>query len=517
MSIFFERVKKNSNKFPAKVAIVEGERSITYSELVSSAEIMACSLKNIVSSDGLRIAICINEGIELPILVLALNLLGATIIPLNPGLQINQIEHLLYSVDANVIIVNKDKISAFSVLKSIKSIVGLEDLCNGSSMQVDINQNTTVDAINSVSNSEQFLITLSSGSTGNPKPIIISEENKWARFEQAARSYQVTECDTVLCASPFYHSLGQRLTFLPLLAGGTLCILKVFTAKNWVNALIKNEVTLTIPVSSHLHEVIDSLLEKPFHFPSLRCLVSSSAAINDEVKRRLFEELPCEFHEMYGASEVATATNLDKVQARLKSKSVGFPNPSVQVRIVDDQMRDCPSNIAGQIVVKSLLMSSGYYGLPIISAESYSEGYFLTGDIGYLDDDGFLYFVDRKKDIIISGGVNIYPSDIEGVLNESHEVKGSYALGIHDEYLGEVPVAVIISDAEHSNLEKILRTKVRSKLAAYQRPFKYFFKDKVPLTASGKVDKRALRNELNLLKLNLSSKLLAMQNIKGSK
>jgi acyl-CoA synthetase (AMP-forming)/AMP-acid ligase II len=517
MSIFFERVKKNSNKFPAKVAVVAEDRSITYSELVSSAEVMADSLKNIVSSNGLRIAICINEDIDLPVLVLALNLLGATIIPLNPGLLINQIEHLLHSVDANTVIVHKDKISAFIGLKSVKSVIGLENLYKSSPMWVDIDQKTTTDAINYAPNPEQFLITLSSGSTGNPKPIIISEENKWARFEQAARSYQVTECDTVLCASPFYHSLGQRLTFLPLLAGGTLCILKAFTAKNWVNALIKNKVTLTIPVSSHLHEVIDSLLEKPFRFPALRCLVSSSAAINDEVKYRLFEELPCEFHEMYGASEIATATNLSKEQAKLKPNSVGFPNPGVEIRIVDEQIRDCLPNIAGQILVKSPLMSSGYYGLPLISAESYKEGFFLTGDIGYLDGDGFLYFVDRKKDIIISGGINIYPSDIEGVLNESQEVKESYALGIYDEFLGEVPVAVIITDAEYGDLEKILRTKARNKLAAYQRPFKYFFKDKVPLTASGKVDKRALRDELNLLKLNLSSKLLAMQNMQGSK
>jgi acyl-CoA synthetase (AMP-forming)/AMP-acid ligase II len=297
------------------------------------------------------------------------------------------------------------------------------------------------------------------------------------------------------------------------LAGGTLNILKNFTVKNWVDAMRNNKVTFTIPVSSHLHQVIEPLLEKPFRFPSLRCIVSSSSAINDDVKRRLFEKLPCEFHEMYGASEVATATNLNKTQAKLKLKSVGLPNPNVEIRIVNDQMIDCPPNALGQIIVKSPLASSGYYDLPEITSASFSNGYFLTGDIGYLDDEGFLYFVDRKKDIIISGGINIYPSDIECVINEMQEVKESYVLGIHDVFLGEVPVAVIISDFDQNFLEKILRANIRHKLAAYQRPFKYFFMDKVPLTDSGKVDKRKLRDQLNSLKLDLSLKFLATQNM----
>jgi len=162
------------------------------------------------------------------------------------------------------------------------------------------------------------------------------------------------------------------------------------------------------------------------------------------------------------------------------------------------------------------LASSGYYGLSEITSESFKSGYFLTGDIGYLDDDGFLFFVDRKKDIIISGGINIYPSDIEVVLNETFGVKESYVLGIYDSFLGEIPVAVIVSDAESKSLENLLRKNVRNNLSGYQRPIKYFFKDKVPLTSSGKIDKRVLRDELNSLKLNLSSKLLALYNSQGS-
>ena len=516
MSIIFNKVKNNSNKFPSKIAIVDGDKTITYSALIKQAELIAHFIRKKVNFNNLRIAICINEGMQLPIIVLALNLIKATIIPINHGLHIKQIQHLLASVDANAIITDDHKKMDSNDFNPDIVKINLTDLLDLKFKNDDFEPYFSLLNIDSLKNYDQFLITLSSGSTGNPKPIIFSEENKLARFDQTVKSYQIDDHDVVLCASPFYHSLGQRLTFLPLLSGGTLCILKIFTAKNWITTVKKNKVTFAIPVSSHLHEVIDPLMEKPFQFPSLRCLVSSSAAINDEVKRKLFEEMPCEFHEMYGASEVGTATSLNNSQAKLKPKSVGFPNIDVYIKIVNDQMMDCNRNTIGQIIVKSPLASSGYYGLSEITSESFKSGYFLTGDIGYLDDDGFLFFVDRKKDIIISGGINIYPSDIEVVLNETFGVKESYVLGIYDSFLGEIPVAVIISDAESKSLENLLRKNVRNKLSGYQRPIKYFFKDKVPLTSSGKVDKRVLRDELNSLKLNLSSKLLALYNSQGS-
>ena len=514
MSIIFNKVKNNSINFPTKIAIVDGNRTITYLALVKQAESIAYLLKSIVDSNNLRIALFINEGMQLPIIVLALNLIKATIIPINPGLHIKQLQHLLASVNANAIIIDDQK--KFNDFNLNIVIINLNILFDDKFIQDDLEPHVSQNNSNSEKEYSQFLITLSSGSTGSPKPIIFSEENKLARFDQTVKSYQIDRHDVILCASPFYHSLGQRLTFLPLLSGGTLCILKIFTANNWVNTLKNNKVTFTIPVSSHLHEVIDSLIEKPFQFPSLRCLVSSSAAINDEVKRKLFNEIPCEFHEIYGASEVGTATNLNKSQAKLNLKSVGFPISGVHIKIVNDELEDCNHNTIGQIAVKSLLRSSGYFDLPEITSESFINGYFLTGDIGYLDEDGFLFFVDRKKDIIISGGINIFPSDIEDVLNETFGVKESYVLGIYDTFLGEIPVAVIISDAESKSLEYLLRKNVRNKLSAYQRPIKYFFRDKVPLTSSGKINKLVLREELNSLKLNLSSKLLALYNSQGS-
>ena len=215
---------------------------------------------------------------------------------------------------------------------------------------------------------------------------------------------------------------------------------------------------------------------------------------------------------MYGASEVATASNLDKKQLMLKLNSVGKPCPGVKIKIFDKNKNNSDVNQLGQIGVKSPLEFSGYYQLPELTKLAFHEGYFLTGDLGYLDEDNYLYFVDRMNDIIITGGMNIYPSDIESVILENPKVSSCIVLGINDYYLVEAPVAVLVSSDDERLIESELRLILKKRLAAYQLPMKFFFKEKLPLNASGKIDKVSIRAELNALNLDLSSKLRSLMN-----
>jgi len=170
----------------------------------------------------------------------------------------------------------------------------------------------------------------------------------------------------------------------------------------------------------------------------------------------------------------------------------------------------------GKIIIKSPLASSGYYNQPKVTDKFFVSGYFVTGDIGFLDKDGFLYFVDREKDIIISGGENIYPSDIEACINKHSSVDSSIVIGIDDIYFGEVPVAVVVAMVDdHILIEKQLRLFLRSNLASNQQPMKYFFRKSFPLTPSGKIDRRKLQNSINSFGLDLSAKLRQIQKIKN--
>jgi acyl-CoA synthetase (AMP-forming)/AMP-acid ligase II len=257
------------------------------------------------------------------------------------------------------------------------------------------------------------------------------------------------------------------------------------------------------------------MLESPNDFISLRCLVSSSASINKKVKLKLFDLLDCDFHEMYGATEVATATNLSQAYSLKKPTSVGVPCENVEVRIVDDSFLDKEIMEQGKIIIKSPLSSSGYYNLPDLTNSSFVSGYFVTGDLGFLDEDGFLYFTNREKDIIISGGENIYPSDIEFYINQHDLIEDSTVVSVNDDYFGEVPVAVIISIGCKNNklIEREVRSFLRDNLLPNQQPMKYFFSEKFPLTLSGKLDKKKIQKDINELGLDLSAKLRQIKGI----
>jgi len=507
MAAIFHRVVQNATRFPGKLAIIESHgETLTYAQLLRRIEKTVNFLhQNIVPSKS-RVAVCIHEGIDIPVVVLSLNALKLSVIPINPGFQPKQINSLLKSVNADVIIIDSTTIHLSTEIHSSVTVIDL-------SLSDKVAVTKKISDYNSVKfgNYNQFLITLSSGSTGNPKPIILSEKNKMDRFAQAVDLYNITEKDVVLCASPFFHSLGQRLTLLPLFEGATLVQLTRFTSKSWLDVVTTNKVTFTIPVSSHLHALVELLLSSSELLTSLRCLVSSSAAINYEIKKRLIDLLSCDFREIYGTSEIAIATDLTKEQAASKSESVGLPCPGVKVRVLDEKLNNCDSNQVGQIAVKSPLTFTGYYKLPELTDNSFFDDYFLTGDLGYLDKDNYLYFVDRKKDIIITGGMNIYPSDIENVMFEHPKISSCVALGIYDSYLGEATVVVAVCEGDERLVEREVKSLLKKRLAAYQLPMKFFFRKHLPLSATGKIDKVSLRKELNALKLDISAKLRALQ------
>ena len=327
---------------------------------------------------------------------------------------------------------------------------------------------------------------------------MISQAVKLARAEQTWLLYQLTAKDVVLCASPFFHSLGQRLTFVPLLLWAGLIHLSRFTPSSWLKLVAAQEVSFVIAVSSHLYALKTSLLANAKALHSLRTIVTSSAPIDAGFKAQVFNAIGCDFHEIYGATEIAVATNLAPVDAKEKFQTVGIPCDDVEVKILGQELQRLPCDIVGQIAVKSPLMFSGYYGKDELTKNASQQGYFLTGDLGKMDHMGFLTYVGRQKDVIISGGINIYPKDIETELLRHPQLNEIAVIGVEDSLLGEVIVAICIT-AEQSDIEAPLRRIANQGLAPFQRPLKYFFPESLPLTATGKVSKILLREQYNKL------------------
>jgi long-chain acyl-CoA synthetase len=220
--------------------------------------------------------------------------------------------------------------------------------------------------------------------------------------------------------------------------------------------------------------------------------VSSSALLETPLKQRLAELLRCEFHECYGTSETATATDLAINPTDMSLASVGKALPGVHLRIVDADGRDVPVGEEGEIVCKTPLLFAGYYKRPELTRQAMLGDYFRTGDAGRLDADGYLYFRGRLKEIIITGGINVYPKDIEEAVESLPWVAECAAFSLPDEGLGEiVALAVVPRDNTEAKLRE-LKMRCADRLADYQLPHRYFVLDALPRNAMGKIVRHQL-------------------------
>jgi long-chain acyl-CoA synthetase len=214
--------------------------------------------------------------------------------------------------------------------------------------------------------------------------------------------------------------------------------------------------------------------------------------LGHKTKIELLARLNCEFHECYGTSEIAIATNLDGISAKTKLQSVGLPAPGVDVKIIGTNDEIVGAGALGEIVCKTPMLFGGYFKRPELTRAAMWGEYFRTGDMGRLDEDGFLYFLGRTKDIIICGGINIYPADIEAVVGEHASVQECAAFAFPDERLGEVvAVAIVPVDKAAFDLRQ-LRFHCAERLADFQQPRKFFIVDELPRNAMGKVMKLQL-------------------------
>jgi len=495
MGTLFNTFKDAAESFPEKTALItEGGRH-SYASLLTQANLWANLLYARNTNQQPRVALLIEDPFHTISTSFGVARLDGNCVPTNPQLHPKQLLHNWQATDVNIVIyepIFKHKIKSFPQNDWI--FISTDEVIQQQIVE------TTPPSNNNFPWSKQndFLIAFSSGSTGTPKPTVLSQENKLMRAQQSWDLYNLISDDVVLCASPYFHSLGQRLTYVPLLLGATLVYVTKFTPKNWLSFVSEHQVSFTIGVSSHLYALKDALLDNAEQLQSLKTIVTSSAPIDTEFKREIFEAIGCDFHEIYGATEIAIASNLTKENASDKFASVGLPCSNIEVRILDDVGAELPIDTVGEIAVKTPLIFQGYYNQPDATKASFVDGYFLTGDLGTIDQEGFLYYVSRKKDVIITGGINIYPKTIESVISQNPDVHEVAVIGVNDKLFGEVSIAVCVT-TDQKNIASELHLLANQNLAPYQCPLKYFFRESLPLTSTGKVSKLALREEYNAL------------------
>lgn len=492
--LFYEKSQLYANK----IAIwCEGE-SITYKELADLTSRYANFLIENEVRYGEHIGIPMYNNITSIALMLAAANNGIALVPINPTLPEEAVIHAFEASNVQHIIATARFFEKNKRVRSVGQSFCIDTYMEGKVSFLDIpQQSTSRPSIQEVNGREAFIITLTSGSTGTPKPILLTQENKYKRIIAHYNLYNITEMDRVLAATPLYHSLAERLVLMPLLAGGTSILMARFTPTRWLNVIKEQHVTFTIAVSAQLNQINQYLVNVTMEdMNSLRCIVSSSALLEETVRKELIGRLKCDFYEMYGTSESSTVTNINFKESLNKQNSVGRPLPEAIIKIIKDDSTEALAYEVGEITCYTSLICEGYYKQEELFRKSTVDGYFKTGDLGYTDEDGYLYFVGRKKELIITGGINVYPTDIDKVVSSLPEIEECASFSYPDKKLGEIVAVAVVLKKENNLSVRDIQRYCTKKLADYQQPQKIYFVQKLPKNAMGKLLRTQIINSI---------------------
>ena len=451
---------------------------------------------------GERVATLLPNGIELLTLFWACAKLGAAIVPLSTLLNGPGIASLLTDARTRVLVAAAERAPVVDgILPGIghaKPDLLLVDSGAGRvggdrdfADQVARASDAPPDA--AVGGDDLLTIMYTSGTTGLPKGIQHTHFIRAMYATTMANSWRMKPESVVLHSGALVFN-GAMVTMLPaFMLGATYVLHRAFDVAAFLATVERERVTHTMLVPSQIVAILDAPQFDAARLSSLEMLVSLGAPLHREQKDRLERVLPGRFHELYGLTE-GFVTILDRDDAQRKRGSVGVPPPFYDMRIVDDEGRDVPAGTVGEIIGRGPITMPGYLGRDAETNDALRDGWLHSGDLGYVDDDGFLYLVDRKKDMIDSGGVKVYPRDIEEVAARHPAVREVAVFGIPDPKWGETPVAAVVLRAGATTTAEELRAWVNANVAAqYQRVARVLIHDDFPRNAAGKTLKREMR------------------------
>jgi long-chain acyl-CoA synthetase len=502
-------LEDSARNVPDRDAVVHGLSRLTYADLDARASQVAAALAARGIGPGDRVALSCPNLPYVPVVYYGILKSGATVVPLNILLTEREIAYHLADSAARAYFCFEAQaqagLAAFGTTETCEHFVLLTADPDATSPDPAVetlaqftHRQPSTFAAAPTAETDTAVILYTSGTTGQPKGAELTHSNMVHNALLANRLFGLHPQDVHLIVLPLFHSFGQTVQMNAGLAtGATLVLLPRFDAATALELMQAEQVTFFAGVPTMYHALLNCDETARFDLKAiaagLRIAVSGGAALPAELMRRFEERFEVPILEGYGLSETSPVATFNRVDRPRRPGSIGLPVWGVEVKILNRGGSEAKDGDPGEIAIRGHNVMKGYFGRPDATAAAIDDqGWFRTGDIGVRDEDGYLYVVDRKKDMIIRGGFNVYPRELEEVLLTHPEVSLAAVVGVPHPSHGEEVYAFVVRTPGATLTEAELIAWCRQNMAAYKYPRMVEFRDSLPMTATGKILKREL-------------------------
>lgn len=492
------RVEQSPDK---EFLLVESDsRVFTYREFDAEVNRAAAMLLSLGIVKGERVSLYLTNRAEYLIFFFACFKMGAWAGPINAHLKPQEVEFIIANSEAVTVVTQPDLYANLSEARahvsSLRNVIVIEDSGQWSTENEPLIADNRLN-VPDVSHDDEAVIIYTSGTTGKPKGVLLTHGNMLANAEQIADWLRLTEDDRSLMIMPLFHVNALMTTGMAALrAGASIVLAPRFSASRHWETVSRFGVTYFGSVAtmlSLLNQTYPEGIPSGLDTNSLRFALCGSAPVPVEVMKRFESLFHCPVIEGYGLSESTCRSTFNPTDERRRAGSVGLPIGN-EVRVFDEADAELGPDQIGEIVLRGSNIMKGYYKNPAATEAAFRSGWFHTGDLGYKDKDGFFYVVDRKGDMIIRGGENIYPREIDEVLYQHPKIKDAATIGVPDRLYGEeVKSFVVLRDSCQASEEEI-KEFCLARLADFKCPKTIEFLDDIPKGPTGKLLKRELAN-----------------------
>lgn len=419
---------------------------------------------------------------------------GGIIVPINLLLTMEEIAYTAKDSEAKFMIIHPIMLQKAKITKeTIQNALGIKVIVLDEEFKKSISQ-VSIEGFEDFSDEKAistFLYT--SGTTGKQKAAMLTHKNLVFNAEQCYLGLTARPDDKYMCVLPMFHVFAfTACVLMPLWSGATITIIESFQPKEVIEALIKDDITVFMGVPA-MYIVLLEAGKKNITFPKLRFAVSGGAALPVEIFRQAREIMKLPVVEGYGLTEASPAVSFNPPLGIQKEGSIGLPIPYVECKIVDENDVELPAGEVGELTVRGENVMQGYFNQEEETKKALLNGWLHTGDLAKKDEEGYIYIVDRKKDMVIVGGLNVYPREVEEVIYQYPKVKEAAVIGMNDKIRGEyVKAFIVLKEGEECTSKDILHY-LKERLAIYKLPRVIEFIPTLPKSSTGKILKRMLK------------------------